>query len=96
MSHKQRHDSYSPYLHYHHPSETITLTFPPTISFVTRLKNNYGFKMVYYRNENGLLQECTITPSTVIEVTPDTSVFIYMRPHHDILVTYTTLPVSAL
>lgn len=83
-------------LRYDFTNETITLTFPRTIPFVTRLKNNYGFKMVYYLTHNGVLQECTITPSTVIEVTPETSVLIYMRPHHDLVITYSILPLSAL
>lgn len=96
LSYRQRLDirnlyadlSYSSYLHHRPEHEILTLTFPRECEFISQMKNNYGYKMVYYVTVNGMITEVEITPQMTIEVNSNTVITIYTRSKPDLVITF--------
>jgi hypothetical protein len=80
--------TYSSYLLHRPEHETLTLTFPRECELIFNMKNNYGYKMVYYVTVNGLITEVEITPKMTIEVNSKTVITIYTRSKPDLVITY--------
>jgi hypothetical protein len=80
--------TYSSYLLHRPEHETLTLTFPRECELISKLQNNYGYKMVYYVTVNGLLTEVEITPQMTIEVNSNTMITIYTRSKPDLVITF--------
>ena len=80
--------TYSSYLLHRPEHETLTLTFPRECELISNMKNNYGYKMVYYVTVNGLISEVEITPQMTIEVNSKTVITIYTRSKPDLVITY--------
>lgn len=83
--------TYSAYLLHRPEHETLTLTFPRECELISHMKNNYGYKMVYYIKVNGMLKEVEITPQMTIEVDSNTSITIYTRSKPDLMITFDVL-----
>ena len=80
--------TYSSYLLHRPEHETLTLSFPRECELISNMKNNYGYKMVYYVTVNGMITEVEITPKMTIEVNSKTVITIYTRSKPDLVITY--------
>ena len=80
--------TYSSYLLHRPEHETLTLTFPRECELISNMKNNYGYKMVYYVTVNGMITEVEITPQMTIEVNSNTVITIYTRSKPDLVITF--------
>jgi hypothetical protein len=80
--------SYSSYLLHRPEHEILTLTFPRECEFISNMKNNYGYKMVYYVTVNGGMTEVEITPQMTIEVNSNTVITVYTRSKPDLVITF--------
>ena len=83
--------TYSSYLLHRPEHEILTLTFPRECEHISHMKNNYGYKMVYYVTVNGLITELEITPQMTIEVNSKTVITIYTRSKPDLVITFDVL-----
>lgn len=83
--------TYSSYLLHRPEHEILTLTFPRECELISHMKNNYGYKMVYYVTVNGLITEVEINPQMTIEVNSKTVITIYTRSKPDLVITFDVL-----
>lgn len=83
--------TYSSYLLHRPEHEILTLTFPRECELISHMKNNYGYKMVYYVTVNGLITEIEINPQMTIEVNSKTVITIYTRSKPDLVITFDVL-----
>jgi hypothetical protein len=78
--------AYSSYLSYH--EETLHIRFPPECVMITNIYNDRSYKMVYYKKEKDSLTEVVIHKHTIIDVTPDTSIIVYLRPFQRVKISF--------
>ena len=83
--------TYSSYLLHRPEHEILTLTFPRECELISHMKNNYGYKMVYYVTVDGLITEVEINPQMTIEVNSKTVITIYTRSKPDLVITFDVL-----
>ena len=83
--------SYSAYLLHRPEHEILTLSFPRECEHISNVKNNYGYKMVYYVTVNGFIKEVEITPQMTIEVDSSTVITIYTHSKPDLMITFDIL-----
>lgn len=80
--------TYSSYLLHRPEHEILTLTFPRECEHISNMKNNYGYKMVYYVTVKGMITEVEITPQMTIEVNSNTAITIYTHSKPDLVITF--------
>jgi len=80
--------TYSSYLLHRPEHEILTLTFPRECEHISNMKNNYGYKMVYYVTVKGMIAEVEITPQMTIEVNSNTAITVYTRSKPDLVITF--------